>query len=408
MHDYSVPTIASSYPTYALPTEIVLLIIELASAPKYAGALKPLDATSEFPCVSSKADFEALQGLSCSCSQFYRAVQKHWFRALYVREVADWGIAIQLGICAYVQTFTLLSSTPNEIPAGLVVRNNGGQPQRGYYHRVVSSLPLSLRRLWIVNVHGPDAAVIHTLRAHCPQLEELSISRCTLFSPRLRNTKHEDPGNECKFWALFPDGHDSYFAAEGVESYAKSLSQELEPLSKLKKIHMGVYLTPHEAIKHDRQSHVPVGSNPWSACCTEYRLTYEGETTAAETIAKDIIFRKFLSLEEVSWASFFTDNRIGAALYINSDTPSSAAVGKHFLHIQLGLRKYLRGSMDRSVLNYYGQLSLKQNRICSVALASPTRLRAIVSIKVVCACPFGSRYQALSGKAFELFERLRA
>ncbi|KAF8602664.1 hypothetical protein BDV93DRAFT_557424 [Ceratobasidium sp. AG-I] len=354
MHGYPTPKTTSPYLTYVLPTEILLLIIELASAPKHAGTLKPLDATSEFPCVSSKADFEALRGLSCSCSRFYRAVQKHWFRTLYVREVADWGIAIQLGICAYVQEIravsaSLTKSTPqnilsnfqnlhtafidahndfvlNEIPAGLVVRNNGGQPQRGYYHRVVSSLPLSLRRLWIVNVHGPDAAVIHTLRAHCPQLEELSISRCTLFSPRLRNTKHEDPGNECKFWSLFPDGHDSYFAAEGVESYAKSLSQELESLSKLKKIHMGVYLTPHEAIEHHKQSHVPVESDPWSTCCTKCRSTYGGETTAAETIAKDIIFRKISSLEEVSWASFFTDNRMGAALYVNPDTPSCAPV----------------------------------------------------------------------------------
>lgn len=96
----------------------------------------------------------------------------------------------------------------------------------------------------------------------------------------------------------------------------------------LKKLHMGIYFTPHEAIEHHRQRHVSVESNPWSMFCAECHLKYKEETTAAETVAKDIIFKKISSLEEVSWASFFTDNRMGAALYVNSDTSGSEAVEK--------------------------------------------------------------------------------
>ncbi|KAF8595423.1 hypothetical protein BDV93DRAFT_575367 [Ceratobasidium sp. AG-I] len=357
MYDHSDLKAKVSYQqTHTLPTEILLLIIELASGPKHAGPFKPLDATSEFPCAAVKPDFETLRGLSHSCRQFYKAVRKQWFRTLYVREVVDWSIAIELDICVYVQEIRAVSASltkftprdiflgfqnlhtafidahndfvPNEASDALASRNDDAHTQRGYYHRVVTSLPPSLRRLWIVNVHGPDAAVIHTVRAHCPQLEELSISRCTLFSTRLRDQKHRGFGNECKFWSLFPDGHDSYFAAEGVESYVNSLSRELEPLSKLKKLHMGVYLTPHDAIEHYRQRHVPVEPDPPSMCCTECHLTYGGETTTAETMAKEIIFRNLSNLKELSWASFFTESRMGATLYINSDTPNSAAVGK--------------------------------------------------------------------------------
>lgn len=89
----------------------------------------------------------------------------------------------------------------------------------GRYRLVVPCLPSSLRRLWITNAHGPDIAVIQTLIAYCPNLTELSISRCTMFSPRFRPC-NSSQGVGCKFWDKFPDDHDSYFAGEGIEDYA--------------------------------------------------------------------------------------------------------------------------------------------------------------------------------------------
>lgn len=91
---------------------------------------------------------------------------------------------------------------------------------------------------------------------------------------------------------------------------------------------MGIYLTPHEAIEHHQRRHVSAESDSWSVLCTEFHSKYGEETTAAETVAKEIIFKKISSLEEVSWASFFTRNRTGVALYVNSDTSRSEAVAK--------------------------------------------------------------------------------
>lgn len=104
MHNRSLLKAASPYQqTSTLPAEILLMIIELGAAPKHAGPFKPLDSASEFPCAAAKADFETLRGLSHSCRRFYKAVRKQWFRTLYVRDLADWGTAVQLGICAYVR-----------------------------------------------------------------------------------------------------------------------------------------------------------------------------------------------------------------------------------------------------------------------------------------------------------------
>ena len=96
---------------------------------------------------------------------------------------------------------------------------NGSVRPIGRYHLVAPCMPPSLRRLWITNAHGPDIAVIQTLIKYCPSLTELSISRCTMFSPRLR-LGDNSRGVGCRFWERFPDDHDSYFADEGIEEYA--------------------------------------------------------------------------------------------------------------------------------------------------------------------------------------------
>ncbi|KAG9094988.1 hypothetical protein FS749_011351 [Ceratobasidium sp. UAMH 11750] len=141
----------------------------------------------------------------------------------------------------------------NSDPASAGLPSNSAAPL-GQYRLLAPYLPSSLRRLWIINAHGPDISIINTLISCCPQLEELSISRCTLFSPRLRPSNAKEA--QCTFWARFPGDHDSYFASEGIEDYATSLSRELQPLQHLRSLHMGLYLTPHEAISvHIREHH---------------------------------------------------------------------------------------------------------------------------------------------------------
>ena len=89
----------------------------------------------------------------------------------------------------------------------------------GHYRLLTPQLPPSLRRLYITNAHGPDIAVIQALKSYCPNLTELSISRCTMFSPRFRPDS-SGVVMGCKFWDRFTADHDSYFAGEGIEDYA--------------------------------------------------------------------------------------------------------------------------------------------------------------------------------------------
>lgn len=112
-----------------------------------------------------------------------------------------------------------------------IPRPNNDFMSIGHYRLVAPQLPRTLRRLWITNAHGPDIRVIQSLCIQCPLLEELWIERCTLFSPRPMQTRGNNgivssegtggnSNNTCHFWSNFPNDHDAYFAAIGVEEYA--------------------------------------------------------------------------------------------------------------------------------------------------------------------------------------------
>jgi hypothetical protein len=111
----------------------------------------------------------------------------------------------------------------------------------GHYRLVIPQLPSTLRRLWITNAHGPDVRVIQSVCVQCPELEELWIERCTLFSPRLLQENNatnlgdniEGNNRTCHFWNSFPDDHDAYFAAVGVEEYAVRTMTESDGQSTL-------------------------------------------------------------------------------------------------------------------------------------------------------------------------------
>lgn len=94
---------------------------------------------------------------------------------------------------------------------------------------------------------------------------------------------------------------------------------------------MGIYLTPHEAIDYHRRKHIKPSavSDPWaSGGCEECDLTYRGATVSAETAANEVMFARISCLKVISWASFFTPDRMGAKLYIKSDTITGASTEK--------------------------------------------------------------------------------
>jgi hypothetical protein len=80
---------------------------------------------------------------------------------------------------------------------------------------------------------------------------------------------------------------------------------------------MGLYLTPYEAIEQHRSNHVDPLAKPslWRTSCDQCFTVYADRTKAAETAASQAIFAAVPSLTEISWASFFTETRVGATLY---------------------------------------------------------------------------------------------
>ncbi|KAG8785117.1 hypothetical protein FRC12_017962 [Ceratobasidium sp. 428] len=323
---------------HRLPVEILLHIISLAAETTDGDACVPeaLDQFSTFPRAMAKPNFTLLSGISGSCRMYHVAVQRSWYRTLYIRGSDDWKMVAELRIARYVRELRVLSpalgtDTPsnvfmqftalhtafidahNDFEANhdpmMAASSNDGAPI-GQYRLVAPRLPPSLRRLWVTNAHGPDISIIQMLRSFCPQLQELSISRCTLFSPRLRLS---DAGDElCAFWARFPNDHDSYFACEGIYQYAISLSRELKPLQHLRSLHMGLYLTPHEAISTHVREHPRAKDeegSPWCLPCDTYLQRFRQPTRDAEAVANAILFHELPQLQRISWASFFTANK---------------------------------------------------------------------------------------------------
>ncbi|KAG8785116.1 hypothetical protein FRC12_017961 [Ceratobasidium sp. 428] len=335
-----------------LPPELLLYIIATSSATSATADPEPLDGSSSYPRVRPKPEFASLSGLNGSCRMYHEAVQKAWYYVLVIREKNDWKIVEELKIASYVREIRVLSPAlgrwvPHDVfmsftqlhTAYIDAHNdfelNESQPVTatslpvdteaspiGRYRILAPCLPSSLRRLYVTNAHGPDISIIQTLRSCCPQLQDLSISRCSLFSPRLRSS--DTKNMTCTFWNRFPSDHDSYFANEGIEDYAASLARELKQLDNLLSLHMGLYLTPHEAIStHIRDHHhlKHEGDSFWDSPCVICSDQFRGQTCNAEMAANNVLFGQLPHLENISWASFFTTSRLDPVCYTrNSET----------------------------------------------------------------------------------------
>ncbi|CAE7160255.1 unnamed protein product, partial [Rhizoctonia solani] len=108
---------------------------------------------------------------------------------------------------------------------------------------------------------------------------------------------HEDSG--CHFWEYFPDDHDSYFASDRVVDYAYSLADEIRPLKHLKRLHMGHYLTPTEALAshYAHHSNMRIHGSMWGPICELCTEEFEPATQDAEEIATVILGYEIPNLE---------------------------------------------------------------------------------------------------------------
>ncbi|CAE6459300.1 unnamed protein product [Rhizoctonia solani] len=339
----------ASLPKRTLPVEIIALIIDEAARPIMRGPLIPLDSTSLQPLVTAKPSFESIRGLSGTNRWIRNRTLSRWFSTMVIRKEDDWNIAARLHISTHILELRVLSTALTESVADdvfmrfpnihtiIIDAHNDFVPHAptpsnisqsiGHYRLVAPQLPNTLRRLWLTNAHGPDVRVIQNACIQCPQLEDLRIERCTLFSPRLLPDPVEsaystsadsyDESHKCHFWSNFPSDHDAYFASIGAPDYASSLADELRPLKHLKRLHMGLYLTPTEAITVHRTQHsnTRIHGSIWTPICQSCSDEFGATTQEAEDSATAVLGYQISSLEEISWSSFHSINKAGRSLF---------------------------------------------------------------------------------------------
>lgn len=234
----------------------------------------------------------------------------------------------------------------------------------GYpFYPLVQALPSSVERLEILNAHGPDEHIIKLVSQCCPKLTELRLGRCTMFNNR-----------DCVWWKAHPGDHDAYMADRGIEAYAVSpklpkplfdskaltlfqgaVASLFEGVPKLRTLHIGVYLTPIEAVWahrvdhrklhpiHDAMRHAnpegvhnhlhqvalamangedpepPINYNYpplakkeiWDAPCVECDKRFKAPAEQAEMRAASVLAARVWSLRSVSFASFTSPGRVG-------------------------------------------------------------------------------------------------
>ncbi|QRW16529.1 hypothetical protein RhiXN_04530 [Rhizoctonia solani] len=175
---------------------------------------------------------------------------KMWFSVVVLHEPSDWdrvmspdwmgglGPVVRVVLAAKgALTSSLRNRTNTEVlmnfnglsRVSLDYHNDFLRSGSNYpYYQLITELPRSLKVLEILNAHGPDEHIIKLASRCCPDLTELRLGRCTMFN------------------------NQNY---RGVEAYAAAVGNLIENMPKLRVLHIGVYLTPIEAVWAHRVDH---------------------------------------------------------------------------------------------------------------------------------------------------------
>ncbi|KAH7335018.1 hypothetical protein B0J17DRAFT_97201 [Rhizoctonia solani] len=311
--------------------------------------------------ISAKPRWAAIAGLANASHEARVIALRAWFRVLVLKDDEDWEIASKSSIIArfvrelYVHATALGPTTATDalltFPALRAAHINAHNDVtfdscEGYkYYTLLPIVPKGLKRLALTHAHAPDGERLEALARHGDELEELRLGRCTLFDCATQG---------CSYWPAFPHDHDAYFSDEGAVEYATSIAQDLAPIRNLRVIHLGVYLTPHDALSKHQHQHSPIPvlspsltatipnlgsllhpppphhlhllqhphhraplhsptlwSTPCEACLTEFGPA----TQIAEHAASSALGSLVPGLEEISWAGYFERSGQGVSAW---------------------------------------------------------------------------------------------
>ncbi|CAE7112666.1 unnamed protein product [Rhizoctonia solani] len=349
-----------------LPPEIVEIIVKYAACPLIPPDHAPYGEYLEV----RKNHWKRLGGVVSSTKYYRQLLVKRWFAVVVLHEPSDWDRVInpnwmgglEFVICTILAAKgSLTSSLRNRTNTNVLtsfnrisrlsldchndfLRSGSNFP----YYQLVTELPRSLEVLEILNAHGPDEHMIKLASRCCPDLTELRLGRCTMFNNR-----------NCVWWKAHPADHDAYMADRGVEAYAEAVGTLIENMPKLRVLHIGVYLTPIEAVWAHRVDHrklhpVPdvmrhenpegihnhlhqvalaaaSGEDPeppvnyhypplakqeiWQAPCSECDKYFKAPAESAELRTACVLSARVWSLRTVSFASFTSPGRVGLSAW---------------------------------------------------------------------------------------------
>ncbi|QRV88144.1 F-box-like domain protein [Ceratobasidium sp. AG-Ba] len=218
----SKPTLSSLTGPPRLPAELVWEILDILAShdPKSTNTSSNDEDILGQP---AKPNFEDFRALSCANRRMRSITLASWFRTLYIRKVEDWDLLPQSVTCGYVRELRILEDATrihrseqflaifSRIHTVVIdVHGNFG------FHDPANNLvkrgflapcfiwPKTLRRLCILNLH-PDRELIHHISSLYPFLEELEITRCTMF-----NKVTSKSGKLCGYWDRNLAGHRDY------------------------------------------------------------------------------------------------------------------------------------------------------------------------------------------------------
>ncbi|KAB5592071.1 hypothetical protein CTheo_4453 [Ceratobasidium theobromae] len=358
-----VRSLNTNRPLPILPPEIVELIVIYLSHP----LIPPSHAPYNDYFRTRKEAWKCLEGVASSTKYYRHLLVKRWFSVIVLQEASDWGRVLSPAWLGGLEPFVsmiitassaLVSSPRNRTDTSVLAsfgrltrvtldyHNDFLRSKSNYpYYKLVQALPRSLEFLEILNAHGPDEHIIRLARS-CPDLTELRLGRCTMFS-----------NQNCVWWKAHPADHDAYMADRGVEAYAGAVGNLIDGMAKLQTLHIGVYLTPIEAVWAHRVDHrnlhpIPDimrhenpggvhnhlhqvalatanGEDPeppinyhypplakqeiWEADCPECERHFRSPAENAEMRTACVLSARVWSLRTVSFASFTSRGRVGAS-----------------------------------------------------------------------------------------------